>query len=71
MRRAIERGSVRDILCGSRIRTPLLKKYACPKQVFPLSERELVLFSYQILRSLAVLHLKGIPYGEFLHPGRI
>lgn len=70
VRRIIEKGSLRDIICGSKLRTPMLRKYGCPKQIFPLSGRELILYSHQILQILAILHHKNIPYGQ-LHAGNV
>ncbi|XP_034237684.1 PX domain-containing protein kinase-like protein [Thrips palmi] len=70
VRRIIEKGSLRDMICGSKLRTPFLRKYGCPKQTFPISGRELVSFSHQILQILAVLHQKNIPFGQ-LHAGNV
>ncbi|KAK3913827.1 PX domain-containing protein kinase-like protein [Frankliniella fusca] len=70
VRRIIEKGSLRDLICGSKPHTSALKKYACPKQIYPFSERDIALYSCQILQILAILHHKGIPYGQ-LHAGNI
>lgn len=66
VRRIIEKGSLRDMICGSKLRTPFLRKYGYPKQIFPFSGRELVLYSHQILQILAILHHKNIPYGKYM-----
>lgn len=70
VRRVIEQGSLRDVICGSKLRTPFLKKYICPKQIHAITASELALYSSQILQILAVLHHKGIPFGQ-LHAGNI
>ncbi|KAE8746146.1 hypothetical protein FOCC_FOCC007147 [Frankliniella occidentalis] len=70
VRRIIEKGSLRDLICGSKLRISALRKYAYPKQIYPFSDREIALYSCQILQILAILHHKGVPYGQ-LHAGNV
>ncbi|XP_044738700.1 PX domain-containing protein kinase-like protein [Chrysoperla carnea] len=63
-------GSLRDLLCGAKPKQSFLKKYGNPKGHKPLTERQIIIFSRQILETLSFLHEKGVPYGH-LHTGNI
>ncbi|KAJ1524406.1 hypothetical protein ONE63_010906 [Megalurothrips usitatus] len=66
----IEAGTLRDALCGCKARVPVLRKYVSLKQYFPLAGDKIAAVACQILQNLAVLHYKGIPYGQ-LHTGNV
>ena len=61
-------GSLRDYLCGAKVKGSYIKKYLSKRKV--LSEREIATAGRHILEALTFLQDRGLPYGH-LHSGNV
>lgn len=70
IRKFNQKGSVKDLLCGSTPKNPFLGKYGNPKGRTPLPIKDVAIFGRQILEALRFLHSKGMPFGH-IHAGNV
>lgn len=64
VRRFNNKGSLKDLLCGSLPKNPFLAKYGNPNGRVALPQRDVALYGRQILEALRFLHSKGMPFGH-------
>lgn len=70
IRKFIQKGSVKDALCGSQPKNPFLSKYGNPNGRAALPVRDVAIYGRQILEAVRFLHSKGMPFGH-VHAGNI
>ena len=70
IRKFNQKGSVKDLLCGSMPKNPFLGKYGNPKGRSPLPVKDVAIYGRQILEALKFLHSKGMPFGH-VHAGNV